>query len=127
MSDSPPNSKWARREEWLKKKWDELAETSLAEKIGLVLIGLLLGVVGAFNAEAWVIYRVGAGTWAIIFDADMTAGLVVLALFAVVFDFWKLRRKPTGAPTVIELHLTERNGHTSTIRIEGTEKPDKEK
>ena len=86
---------------WLSRGWNyagDLKKSALElkppEKLTLFLAAFLLTGVIYENLNAAVVYHPDIQTWAVIFDADMTAGLFIAAIVAAGFEFWKLRKPP---------------------------------
>lgn len=64
-----------------------------AERLATIVCAAILGAVAYENYVAWTL-RPDISTWSLIFDGDMATGLLVVAILAVAFEFWKMRRPP---------------------------------
>lgn len=108
MAAEPPKQGRLRRLwAWLGRLLGKLPEMDPGEQAGILISVTLGGIVIGLNVAVIAFYKPDLATLALIFDGDMTAALVIVAIVAVVFEFWKLRKPPEMPPIVVQVHPGE--------------------
>ena len=85
---------WGRFVAWSKGVSGAFPKLGAAERIATIVCAAILGAVAYENYVAWT-YKPDISTWSLIFEGDMAAGLLIVAIIAAAFEFWKLRRPPS--------------------------------
>jgi hypothetical protein len=90
-----------RLKEWIIDVGKTVPKLKPPEKIAIIFAVVISAGVIYENGVALFAYRPDISVWALIFDGDMAAGLFVVAIVAVGFEFWKLRKPPESVPPSI--------------------------
>jgi hypothetical protein len=119
MPGHPPNrGRLWRFGSWLIQLGKKAGKLEPPEQIAMILAVLISGGVIYENFEALFVYRPDISIWALIFDGDMAAGLFVVAIVAVGFEFWKLRSQKEPKPAEVTIRLVSDNGNISAVKAE---------
>ena len=103
---SPPGQRKPLRRlwSWGVKEFQAFPSLDAAEQIGIGVAVVIGGVVAILTFYAVADYKPDLTAMALLLGADMEAGILIVALLAVVFEFWKLRKPPPERPIDIHIH-----------------------